>query len=138
MGEKLIRVGTTYLPVSDVKKASGWYQKNLGAKLSYEDEDKAIVNFANQSFFLVKAIEKETANFTTIHDIPHFSLTFEVDGLKALESMYKIFKDTNVKVGPIEKRGHSGQNFVFWDLDNNMFDVWSELSPIYKSNYNLE
>lgn len=55
MNEKIIRVGTTYIPVLDISRSSSWYVNNLGAELSYKDEDKAILNFANQSFFLVKS-----------------------------------------------------------------------------------
>ncbi|MEH7525749.1 hypothetical protein V7149_21135, partial [Bacillus sp. JJ1503] len=34
-----------------------------------------------------------------------------------------------------EDRGHSGRNIVFYDLDGNKFDVWGELSPIFKEKY---
>ncbi|WP_166462401.1 hypothetical protein [Psychrobacillus vulpis] len=37
---KLIRVGTTYIQVLNVKKSIKWYVENLDAALSYEDEDK--------------------------------------------------------------------------------------------------
>nr|WP_197140727.1 hypothetical protein [Lysinibacillus sphaericus] len=40
--------------------------------------------------------------------------------------------DKGIKV---ENRGHAGKNFVFYDVDGNKFDVWSELSPIFKENY---
>lgn len=51
MKEKLLRVGTIYIPVTNVELSSKWYVNKLGAELSYKDEDKAILNFANQSFF---------------------------------------------------------------------------------------
>ncbi len=51
MKEKLLRVGTTYIPVADVEKAKNWYVNILDAELSYQDEDKAIINLADQSFF---------------------------------------------------------------------------------------
>lgn len=54
MSEKLLRVGTTYIPVANVDRSSDWYVNKLGADLSYKDQDKAILNFANQSIFLVK------------------------------------------------------------------------------------
>jgi len=43
--------------------------------------------------------------------------------------------DKQIKVGEIEDRGHSGNNFTFYDLDGNKFDVWSELSPAFKEKY---
>jgi hypothetical protein len=40
MGEKLLRVGTTYIPVTNVDLSSDWYVNKLGAELSYKDQDK--------------------------------------------------------------------------------------------------
>ncbi|TQR17172.1 VOC family protein [Psychrobacillus lasiicapitis] len=135
MGEKLVRVGTIYIPVSNVKSASEWYVNKLEAELSYQDEDKAILNFANQSFFLVKSNENQSSNFVDIYGEERFSITFEVNGLNALEDVHRDFIDKQIKVGEIENRGHAGRNFVFYDLDGNKFDVWSELSPIFKEKY---
>ena len=135
MNETLLRVGTIYIPVSNVDLASNWYVSKLGAELSYKDEDKAILNFANQSFFLVKSNENQSSNFYDRYDSERFSITFEVNGLKALEAIHKNFIDKQIRVGVIEERGHSGKNFVFTDLDGNKFDVWSELSPIFKKRY---
>lgn len=135
MVERLIRIGTTYLPVSDVDLSSEWYVNKLGAILNYKDEDKAILNFANQSVFLVKAKEYQSANFFNSYGEECFSITFEVNGFNALEAVHREFKDKKIRVGEIENRGHSGRNFVFYDLDGNKFDVWSELSPIYKEKF---
>lgn len=134
MSEQLIRVGTTYIPVKDVNLASDWYVNNLEAQLNYIDEDKAIINLANQSFFLVKAGENESANFYDSYGKERFSITFEVDGLSTLEKIHEQFINKDMKVGEIEDRGHAGRNFVFYDLDGNKFDVWSELSSIFKGN----
>jgi catechol 2,3-dioxygenase-like lactoylglutathione lyase family enzyme len=134
MGERLLRVGTTYIPVTNVELSSDWYINKLGAELSYKDQDKAILNFANQSIFLVKANENQSSNFFDIYGNEHFSLTFEVNGLNALEAIHRDFKQNEIRVEEIENRGHSGRNFVFYDLDGNKFDVWSELSPFFKEN----
>ncbi len=135
MKDKLLRVGTIYIPVTNVELSSKWYVNKLGAELSYKDEDKAILNFANQSFFLVKSQANQSLNFYDFCDEERFSLTFEVNGLNALESIHSDFIKKEIKVGEIENRGHTGKNFVFCDLDGNKFDVWSELSPIFKEKY---
>ncbi|USK42255.1 VOC family protein [Cytobacillus oceanisediminis] len=135
MVEKLLRVGTTYIPVTNVDLSSDWYVNKLGAELSYKDQDKAILNFANQSIFLVKSNENQSLNFFDIYGNERFSLTFEVNGLNALESIHKDFRQNEIRVGEIENRGHTGRNFVFYDLDGNKFDVWSELSPVFKEKY---
>lgn len=72
MNKKLLRVGTTYIPVSNVELASEWYVNKLGAELNYEDEDKAILNFANQSIFLVKSKENQSSNFYDIYGLSVF------------------------------------------------------------------
>ncbi|MEH7180183.1 VOC family protein [Neobacillus vireti] len=135
MREKLLRIGTTYIPVTNVDLSSDWYVNKLGAELGYKDQDKAILNFANQSIFLVKSNENQSANFFDSYGNERFSLTFEVNGLNALEAIHKDFKQSEIRVGEIEDRGHAGRNFVFYDLDGNKFDVWSELSPIFKERY---
>ena len=137
MNEKLIRVGTTYIPVTNVEVSSEWYVNKLGAELSYKDANKVILNFANQSIFLVKSKENQSSNFYDINGEEHFSITFEVNGVNALEAIHKDFIEKEIKVGEIENRGHTGRNFVFYDLDGNKFDVWSELSQLYKEKYSI-
>ncbi|WP_409252362.1 VOC family protein [Bacillus sp. SCS-153A] len=138
MSEKLLRVGTTYLPVRNVASAAEWYAVNLGAEVNYQDEDKAILNLANQSFFLVHAGRNQSSNFFDKNGEEHFALTFEVNGLPALSEIQEDFKKKKMKVGDIEDRGHAGRNFVFWDMDGNKFDVWSELSPEFKEKYTIQ
>ena len=137
VGEKLLRIGTTYIPVTDVELSSIWYVDKLGAELSYKDEDKAILNFANQSIFLVKSMENQSSNFIDIYGEERFSLTFEVNGIDALEAIHSDFINNGICVADIENRGHAGLNFVFSDIDGNKFDVWSELSPIFKEKYRI-
>lgn len=83
----------------------------------------------------MKSNENLTSYFFDIYGNERFSLTFEVDGLNALEAIHKDFRQNEIRVGEIENRGHTGRNFVFYDLDGNKFDVWSELSPIFKEKY---
>ncbi|NWK69870.1 VOC family protein [Bacillus paramycoides] len=133
MDNKLIRIGTTYLPVIDTVNASKWYVEKLGAELSYQDSDKAIINLANISVFLVKSKENQSSNFYDINGEERFSITFEMDGLDALHALHLDFIKKGIKVGEIENRGHVGRNFVLYDLDGNKFDVWSELSSKFKN-----
>jgi catechol-2,3-dioxygenase len=137
MSGQLLRVGTTYLPVQNVEQSTEWYVKNIGAELSYQDEEKAIINLANQSFFLVAAKEHENANFIDSNGKERFSMTFEVNGIEALHALHEDFKEKNIKVGEIENRGHAGKNFVFQDPNGNQFDVWSELSPVFREKFGI-
>ena len=89
-----------------------------------------------KAFFFVKSKEHQSSNFIDIYGEKHIILTFEVNGLDALETIHRNFIDKGIRVGDIENRGHSGRNFVFYDfLDGNQFDVWSELSPIFREKY---
>ncbi|QPQ30581.1 VOC family protein [Lysinibacillus sp. JNUCC 51] len=135
MSETIIRIGTTYIPVSNVELSCEWYVSKLGAECSYRDSDKVILNFANQSFFLVRSMNNQNSNFIDCYGKEHFSITFEVDGVSALETIHKNFRDKGITVGEVENRGHAGRNFVFYDLDGNKFDVWSELSQTFKEKY---
>ena len=135
MSTKLMRVGTTYIPVNNVEQAAQWYVEKLDAQLNYQDQEKAILNLADQSFFLVKAKSMEKANFYDVNGNERFSLTFEVDGQEALKKLHQDFYEHEITIGEIEHRGHPGTNFVFKDLDGNKFDVWSELSPSFKKVY---
>ncbi len=132
MAEKLNRVGTVYIPVTDPDRSQKWYIQHLGAELKHLDEAKAIVDLAGQSFFLMKASAEQSANFIDGNGDTHFSLTFEVDGEKVLSELHEDFMRRKIPVGEIEDRGHAGKNFVFTDPDGNLFDVWSELSPAFK------
>ncbi|MET4559821.1 hypothetical protein ABIA69_000964 [Lysinibacillus parviboronicapiens] len=73
MGEKLLRIGAAYVPVIHVELSSKWYVNKLGADLSYQDEDKAILNFANQSIFLVKSKENQSSNFVDYYGEERFN-----------------------------------------------------------------
>ncbi|WP_036823656.1 VOC family protein [Pontibacillus yanchengensis] len=127
----LKRVGTAYIPVRNVELSSKWYRDKLGAIENFRNDEKAILEFANQSFFLVKSQEGQRTQFLDYYGNDHFTLTFEVDGLNNLKKFHEYLKKKEVSVGDIEDRGHSGNNFVFYDLNGNTFDVWSELSPQY-------
>ncbi|MGM0851824.1 MAG: VOC family protein [Bacillota bacterium] len=134
---QLVRIGTIYIPVRDVQRACIWYKEKLNANVNYKDEDKAILDLANQSFFLVGALDEESSNFFDKYENKKFSITFEVDGLVALKELREDLVQKGVEAGEIESRGHNGRNFVFSDGDGNLFDVWSELSPQFKEAFNL-
>ncbi|WP_408011587.1 VOC family protein [Pseudalkalibacillus sp. A8] len=125
------------MPVSNVARSAEWYEQKLGAETNYIDQNKAIINLANQSFFLVKSDKDQTANFLDADGNERFSVTFEVNGFTALKSLQQEFIKQDIRVGEIEDRGHAGNNFVFYDLDGNKFDVWSELSPEFKERYQI-
>ncbi|WP_062052127.1 hypothetical protein [Bacillus sp. JCM 19034] len=50
----------------------------------------AILNFANQSFFLVKSKGAEKATFQDHKGNEHFLMTFEVDGIEQLRGFHSV------------------------------------------------
>lgn len=132
MRGKLNRIGTIYIPVTDVERSQKWYVNHLGGELKHLDEEKAIVDLAGHSFFLIHSNAGQTSNFLDKKGKKQFILTFEVDGEKALTDLHEDFQRRKMPVGEIEDRGHAGNNFVFADPDGNLFDVWSVLSPAFK------
>lgn len=140
MTSRLIRVGTIYLPVTDPKRSANWFCSNLGAELSFLDEENnhAILNLAHQSFILIQSEIGLTANFQTIRDGLMFPFSFEVNGEEELLRLHRELTDKGVTVGEMEDRGHAGRNFIITDPDGNRFDVWSELSNEFKEKYNIK
>jgi len=100
--------------------------------VNYLDEHKAILDLANQSFFLVKISLNKTSNFKNVQGAIQLSLTFEVNGVKEFETLRNQLIIKWVYVGEIENRGHAGKNFVFQDLHGNLFDECSELSLAFQ------
>ncbi|MFC0524910.1 VOC family protein [Pontibacillus salicampi] len=135
MNSFLKRIGTAYLPVSNVGASSKWYQEHLDAIENFRSDDKAILAFANQSFFLIKSQEGQNLQFLDNSGKQHCPFTFEVDGMDQLRKFHHYLINAGISVGKIEDRGHPGYNFVFYDPDGNAFDVWSELSPDFNMRY---
>ncbi len=75
----------------NIEISSKRYINNLGAEFCYKDAGKAILNFANQNIFLVKSKENQNSNFYDIYGEERFSITFEVNGLHALEAIHSDF-----------------------------------------------
>ncbi|MEY9980332.1 hypothetical protein ABH968_005325 [Lysinibacillus sp. RC79] len=115
MSETLIRIGTTYIPVSNVELSCEWYVSKLGAECSYVDTDKAILNFANQSIFLVRSMNNQSSNFIDCYGKEHFSITFEVDGLCALETIHKIFRIKELELEKL-KIGGMREEILFFTI----------------------
>lgn len=97
-----------------------WYVGKLGAECSYRDSDKAILKFANQSFILVRSMNNQSSNFIDCYGKEHFSITFEVDGLSALETICKIFKDKKIELEKL-KIGGIREGILF-------FTIWMEIN----------
>jgi len=122
----LKRVLCNYLPVSDLKKASNWYERVFGLK-RWKPDGSIMVLGGGQWLFLLESKEKRTANFFTDQwdgeNYEMFSLTFEVENIVEL---HKRLRDNGAEVGPLADHGSCGLQFTFKDPDGNKFNVWQD------------
>jgi len=125
----LKRVLCNYLPVSDIGRATNWYEETFGLTVRRSgSEDGAILVLGNgQWLFLLESTDQRNANFTTDQwdgeGYEMFSLTFEVGDIIGL---HKKLQKSEAEVGPLVDHGSCGLQFKFKDIDGNKFNVWKD------------
>ncbi len=118
----LIGMEGVFIPVKDPKLSANWYEKILGFKLLYIEEEAAVLKISEQSqtvVCLVKTLNHEPMKFPNnnfgvgkyYNFIPH-----------NIEETHKFLLEKNVKVNPIEEEGDS-KFFTFYDPDDNPLGV---------------
>jgi catechol-2,3-dioxygenase len=122
----LKRVSHSYLPVSDLKRASEWYVQYLGLKK--QNSNGSILILGNgQWLFLLESKSKQNANFVTDHwdgnDYEMFSLTFETEDII---NLHAALRKSGTYVEAIVDQDNCGLQFKFKDLDGNKFNVWQD------------
>jgi predicted enzyme related to lactoylglutathione lyase len=125
----LKRVHCNYLPVSDSKRASLWFEKTFGLKrLDREPAGSIMVLGTGQWLFLLETKEKKTANFFTDQweggHYEMFSMSFEVENIVEL---HKRLREDGVEVEPLVDHDSCGLQFKFKDPDGNKFNVWQDV-----------
>ncbi|MFC5702588.1 VOC family protein [Cohnella faecalis] len=124
----LKRVLSNYLPVSNLERATKWYEEVFGLTVRKREPDGAILILGDgQWLFLLEAAEKRTANFFTRQwdgeRYEMFSLTFEVENIAGL---HKRLRESGAEVEPLADHGDCGLQFKFKDPDGNKFNVWQD------------
>jgi predicted enzyme related to lactoylglutathione lyase len=126
----LKRVHCNYLPVTDLKRASEWYEKNFGLKRVKQD-GSIMVLADGQWLFLLETKEKRTANFITDkwegENYEMFSLTFEVEDIIEL---HRRLRENGSEVEALIDHGSCGLQFKCKDLDGNKFNIWQDTSQM--------
>lgn len=103
------KVDTICLKVSDVEKASFWYQNVLGFRESFKDKHYRILSIAN-SVIPITIEEGEVS--------PSSNQAYPIFYTKNIEASYERLKENGVTVSAIETDGVN-QYFDFYDLDGN-------------------
>ena len=120
----MFKIGSIFIPVTDIEKSSAWYEKHLGVQKIDSWEDGVGYYFPNGStqLGLVKVDAQEPTEFVIEGNKKNAYYNFIVQDI---EAAYQHFNDHGVVTTEIEE--FSGMRwFDFFDLDGNPFSVVNE------------
>ena len=111
-----------FIPVKDPEMSANWYEKILGFKLLYIEEEAAVMKIAEQSqtvVCLVKTLNHQPMKFPS----NNFGVGKYYNFIpRNIEETHKILLEQNVKVNPIDEEGNT-KFFTFYDPDGNPLGV---------------
>ncbi|MFK3960048.1 VOC family protein [Guptibacillus hwajinpoensis] len=131
----MIRVGSIFIPVTDLEKSVKWYEKHLGIHKIQEWGEGAAKGvgfyFPNDStqLGLVQVENVQATEFHVKAEQRNSYFNFLVDDIQAF---YEQLNSKGVKTNELEHFGGMAC-FDFFDLDDNPFSVVSEMvdSPFH-------
>jgi len=120
----LFRVGSIFIPVTDLDNASDWYEKNLGVKKidSWEDGVGFYFSESSTQLALVKVETTQPSEFVIKGKRKNIYYNFLVQNI---EEAYQHLTQNGVSTTEIEDFGGM-KGFDFFDLDGNPFSVVDE------------
>ncbi|WP_394581517.1 VOC family protein [Cytobacillus firmus] len=130
----MFKVGSIFIPVTDIEKSTDWYVKFLGVKIidSWGDGAGFYLPTGSTQLALVKVKSPQPTEFITEGDQKNSYFNFVVDDI---ESAHQHFKNNGIVTTEIDDFG--GMKFFdFFDLDGNPFSVVNEVdgSPYHSEN----
>ena len=130
----MFKVGSIFIPVTDIEKSTEWYVKLLGAKVidSWGDGVGFYLPTGSTQLALVKVESPQPTEFIIKGDKKNCYFNFIVDDI---ETAHQHFKNNGVVTTEIDEFG--GMKFFdFFDLDGNPFSVVNEVdgSPYHSDN----
>ncbi|RIW31621.1 VOC family protein [Bacillus salacetis] len=130
----MFKVGSIFIPVTDIEKSTDWYVKFLGVKIIDSWGDGAGFYLPNGStqLALVKVESPQPTEFIIKGDQRNSYFNFVVDDI---ETAHQKFKQNGIVTTEIDDFG--GMKFFdFFDLDGNPFSVVNEVdgSPYHSDN----
>lgn len=127
----MFKVGSIFIPVTDLEKAETWYETTLKAKVidRWEDGIGLYLTYGSTQIALIKVETIQPSEFNTFGDQMNGYFNFAVQDIHVA---YEHFKNLNVKLSNIEDFGGM-QCFDFFDLEGNPFSVVNEMvgSPFH-------
>lgn len=120
----MFRVGSIFIPVTDLDNASDWYEKNLGVKKidSWEDGVGFYFSESSTQLALVKVETTQPSEFVIKGKRKNVYYNFVVQNI---EEAYQYLTQNGVSTTEIEDFGGM-KGFDFFDLDGNPFSVVDE------------
>ncbi|WP_042148044.1 VOC family protein [Paucisalibacillus sp. EB02] len=127
----MFKIGSIFIPVTDIEKSIDWYEKLLGVKKIDRWEDGAGFYFPTGSaqLALVKVVDPQPTEFIIKGDQKNSYFNFVVDDI---ETAHQHFKNNGILTTDIDTFGDM-KFFDFFDLDGNPFSVVNEVegSPFH-------
>ncbi|NVK51628.1 MAG: VOC family protein [Flavobacteriaceae bacterium] len=128
-----IKPHTIGIVVSDIKKATKWYEDvlelKLYKKLSFPKYDSLKIYFLKNKHFQLELLEKKTSfsihkyvsNYS-LNDKPQIGFSKIAFSITKIDSFYKRLKNKGVTIvlGITEDKEFNSKYFIIKDLDNNV------------------
>jgi glyoxylase I family protein len=128
----LFKVGSVFIPVTDMEKSMKWYEKHLGVRKIDTWDGGAGFYFPNSDtqLGLVQVDSPQPTEFVISGKKKNVYFNFLVEDI---EEVHKELKNSGVVTSVIEDFGGM-KGFEFFDLDNNPFSVVDEVedSPFHR------
>ena len=130
----MFKVGSIFIPVTDIEKSTDWYVKFLGVKIidSWGDGTGFYLPTGSTQLALIKVESPQPTEFIVKGDQKNSYFNFVVNDI---ETAYQQFKQNGIVTTEIDDFG--GMKFFdFIDLDGNPFSVVNEVdgSPYHSDN----
>ena len=130
----MFKVGSIFIPVTDIEKSTDWYVKFLGVKKidSWGDGAGFYLPTGSTQLALVKVESPQPTEFIIKGNQKNSYFNFVVDDI---ETTHQQFKNNGIVTTEIDDFG--GMKFFdFFDLDGNPFSVVNEVdgSPYHSNN----
>ena len=130
----MFKIGSIFIPVTDIEKSTDWYVKFLGVKLidSWREGAGFYLPNGTAQLALIKVESPKPTEFIIQEDRKNTYFNFIVDDI---ETAHQKFVQNGIVTTEIDDIG--GMKFFdFFDLDGNPFSVVKEVdgSPYHSDN----
>jgi catechol-2,3-dioxygenase len=129
MHSPIITLSSVEIPVSDLKRAIGWYEQALGYSCTWADQHHAMLvnenNASSTKIFLVETNDALRLEFRSTHTgIMHSAIDFETDDLEKAHAHLASFVP-GLEAIPQPANEWAPRGFGFHDSEGNRLAIFS-------------